>query len=195
MALKLRNIKNGEKFYGECVAMDDELKVLTDGNIQMWGYSFPDYFLVFWVWAETPGSHGLRPMIKEVQKVKKLKVVQPMLAKLYDLFYEMGVEMVSVDPEIAPRIPLKPDEACIKPLRNNHYLPDDFAPFVREYMKQMMFGPDVDPGHEPDGRYEMRYSDEMVALIKRLYAKYPSIFKNNKFMNGSRINPIFPISQ
>ena len=191
MELRLKKVKNGEKFYGECVALDDELRVITDGNIQIWAYSYPEFVLGWWIFAEQPGSKGFRNMLKTLQKVKPLKVVQPMQNSLYDLFYDLGIEMVSVTPEIPPRIPKKPDISTIGALRNNHYLPDDFAPFTRAYMQQMMFGKDVDPGHEPDGRFEMRYSPEMENLVKRLYAKYPHIFESDMMVN-SRFNPIFP---
>lgn len=175
VSLTLRKVKKGEVVYGGCIAEDDELRVVTDGNITGWFYSYDDFLLLWWVWADSPGSKSFLPYLRQIEETceKPVWVVQPMLARLYDFFYKNDFKMVSVKPDIAIRRPVKPPIESIGKVDTTVLLPDDFFYFVRHiFMQKKMEAKDIS-----DEKHEVHFTENDIVEMRRLARTHPELFQ------------------
>lgn len=158
-----RKFRAGETVHRMVIAQD-KMHEITDGNIVVWYFTYPDRVLIFWMHAERKGSGRLLSMLRELERRtgKPVHVADPIFARMISFLERHKIPYCSPYPEIAMRRPRKPHVNDLKPYCGVA-LPPQCEEWVEAYTQLMMGAPDT-----PDGlRYEMRFGPkEKAAYMK-----------------------------
>ena len=171
MQLDHRIFRPGEKIlhYGYVIAQD-KLHIVTDGNMELWYFTYPDRVLVHWMNAQRRGSGKLLQNIRELEAHygRPVHVADPLFARLVRFLDRNRIPYCSPRPEVSIRRPRKPKLKHIRPFDGRGMLPDGALEYFDLYTEQMMNAPDT-----PDGkRFEMRMTPEMRAAIVKFYPEW-----------------------
>lgn len=168
--LSYRKYRPGDRILGKVIAQD-KLRVATDGNMELWFFTYPELTLVFWMNARERGSGKLLENVKELEAhfEKPVVVADPMFARLQNWCDRNRISYCSPRPEVSLRRPRKPAIEQLQPYDGKGQLPDGALEYFDLYTEQMMHAPDT-----PDGkRFEIRMTPEMRAAIVKFYPQWP----------------------
>lgn len=155
MGLTHKKFHAGDRVHAMVIAQD-KMHELTDGNIRIWYFTYPDRTLIFWMHARTKGSRRLLPIIRELERRtgKPAHVADPVFARMIAFLERHGIPYCSPYPEISMRRPRKPHVNDLKPYCGQA-LPGECEEWVEAYTELMMGAPDT-----PDGkRFEIRMGE------------------------------------
>lgn len=149
------------------VIAQDKMHVATDGNMDIWYFTYPELILVFWMDSNKRGSGKLLENIREIEGRyrRPVWIADPLFARLFRFCERNGIPCCSPKPEVSIRRPQKPAARQLKPYDGKGMLPAGALEYFDLYNEQMMFTPDS-PGGQT---FEMRMTPKMKDAIKNFY--------------------------
>lgn len=162
MNLIHRKYARGQTVHQMVIARDN-MHEMSDGNIRLWYFSYPDKLLVFWMHARDKGTGQLLPIIREMERrsQKPVWIADPIFDRMIKFCERNAIPICSPMPEISMRRPKKPKPEKIGPYCGMA-LPDECADWIEWYTEAMMAAPDTSDGQ----KFELRFDDHAKALAR-----------------------------